>query len=122
MEEITSFSQLKQRKIYNVSELNSEVKDLIESEIGSSQILIEGEISNFKGNYASGHWYFSLKDDNSQISCVCFKWANNHIKFDPENGMDVICNAYLSVYEKGGTYQLNIKHIEPKGVGAQALQ
>lgn len=121
MEEITSFSDIVQRKIYKVSELNSEIKGIVEESIGSSHILIEGEVSNFRGNYASGHWYFSLKDKNSQVSAVCFKWANQHLKFVPENGMEVICNSIVGVYEKQGAYQLNVKHIEPKGVGAQAL-
>ena len=80
-----------------------------------------GEVSNFRGNYASGHWYFSLKDENSQISAVCFKWANQYFKFMPENGMEVICCGQIGVYEKQGIYQLNIRYIEPKGVGAQAL-
>jgi len=80
-----------------------------------------GEISNFKGNYASGHWYFSLKDKDTQISAVSFKWANQYIKFIPENGMEVICCGQISVYEKQGSYQINVRYIEPKGVGAQAL-
>ena len=80
-----------------------------------------GEISNFRGNYASGHWYFSLKDNETQISAVCFKWANQYIKFLPENGMEVILCGQISVYEKQGSYQVNVKTVEPKGVGAQAL-
>ena len=121
MEELPSFKDIPQKKVYGVSELNSQIKAIIEEGFESKHILVAGEISNFRGNYASGHWYFSLKDDQSQISAVSFKWANSHIKFEPENGMEVICNAQVSVYEKGGTYQLNVKHIEPKGVGAQAL-
>ena len=121
MEELPSFKDIPKKKVYDVSELNSQIKEIIEEGFESKHILVAGEISNFRGNYASGHWYFSLKDDRSQISAVSFKWANSHIKFEPENGMEVICNAQVSVYEKGGTYQLNVKHIEPKGVGAQAL-
>lgn len=121
MEDLPSFKDISQKKVYRVSELNSQIKSIIEEGFESKHILVAGEISNFRGNYASGHWYFSLKDDQSQISAVSFKWANSHIKFEPENGMEVICNAQVSVYEKGGTYQLNVKHIEPKGVGAQAL-
>ena len=121
MEELPSFKDIPKKKVYGVSELNSTIKLIIEEGFESKHILVAGEISNFRGNNASGHWYFSLKDDQSQISAVSFKWANSHIKFEPENGMEVICNAQVSVYEKGGTYQLNVKHIEPKGVGAQAL-
>ncbi len=121
MEDLPSFKDIPQKKVYAVSELNSEIKSIIDEGFESKHILVAGEISNFRGNYASGHWYFSLKDDQSQISAVSFKWANSHIKFEPENGMEVICNVQVSVYEKGGTYQLNVKHIEPKGVGAHAL-
>ncbi len=121
MKHLDSFSDIMQNKIYKVSELNSEVKSILDKTIGLSSLLIEGEVSNFRGNYASGHWYFSLKDNDSQISAVCFKWANQYFKFIPENGMEVICKANVSVYEKQGSYQLNVRHIEPKGVGAQAL-
>ena len=62
-----------------------------------------------------------MKDDKSQVSAVCFKWANQYIKFIPENGMEVVCCGQISVYEKQGVYQINVRYIEPKGVGAQAL-
>lgn len=116
-----SFRDIPQKKVFGVSELNAKINSVIKEGFDSKHILVAGEVASFKGNYASGHWYFSLKDEKSQISAVCFKWANNHIKFEPENGMEVICNAQVTVYEKGGVYQLNVKHIEPKGVGAHAL-
>ncbi len=109
------------RKIYSVSELNSSIKDAIELEFGRETIWVEGEVSGFKGNYASGHWYFSLKDEKSQISAACFRRDNQQIKFTPENGMDVICAARVGVYEKNGVYQLYVSAMEPKGVGADAL-
>ena len=109
------------RKIYSVSELNSSIKGAIELEFGGETIWVAGEISGFKGHYASGHWYFSLKDEQSQISAVCFRGDNQQIKFTPENGMDVICGARVGVYEKSGIYQLYVSAIEPKGVGADAL-
>ena len=109
------------RKIYRVSELNSSIKDAIELKFGGETIWVEGEISGFRGHYASGHWYFSLKDEQSQISAVCFRGSNQRIKFTPENGMDVICGARVSVYEKDGKYQLYVSAMEPKGVGADAL-
>ena len=109
------------RKIYSVSELNSSIKDAIELEFGGETIWVAGEISGFKGHYASGHWYFSLKDKQSQISAVCFRGSNQQIKFTPENGMDVICSARVGVYEKDGKYQLYVSAMEPKGVGADAL-
>ncbi len=109
------------RKIYSVSELNSSIKDAIELEFGGEIIWVAGEVSGFKGHYASGHWYFSLKDKQSQISAVCFRGNNQQIKFTPENGMDVICAARVGVYEKDGKYQLYVSAMEPKGVGADAL-
>ncbi len=109
------------RKIYSVSELNSSIKEAIELEFGGGTIWVAGEISDFKGHYASGHWYFSLKDKNSQISAACFRSSNQRIKFTPENGMDVICAARVGVYEKNGVYQLYVSDMEPKGVGADAL-
>jgi len=121
MEEHTSFKDLLSDRIYTVSEINARIKQTIEEDIGFEYIWIVGEISNFRGNYASGHWYFSLKDNETQISAVCFKWANQYIKFLPENGMEVILCGQISVYEKQGSYQVNVRHVEPKGVGAQAL-
>jgi exodeoxyribonuclease VII large subunit len=121
MEDSLSFQDILKTQIYTVSELNARIKETIEEEIGFEYVWVTGEISNFRGNYASGHWYFSLKDENSQISAVCFKWSNQQIKFIPENGMDVICCGQVGVYEKQGVYQLNVREMEPKGVGAQAL-
>jgi exodeoxyribonuclease VII large subunit len=121
MEDTPSFRELFGTQIYTVSELNARIKETIEEEIGFEYVWVTGEISNFKGNYTSGHWYFSLKDASSQISAVCFKWANQSIKFIPENGMEVICSGIVGVYEKQGVYQLNVRDMEPKGVGAQAL-
>ncbi|MGB3364275.1 MAG: exodeoxyribonuclease VII large subunit [Thermodesulfobacteriota bacterium] len=116
-----SLKDLLSERIYTVSEINSRIKQTIEEDIGFEYVWIVGEISNFRGNYASGHWYFSLKDNETQISAVCFKWANQYIKFLPENGMEVILCGQISVYEKQGSYQVNVRTVEPKGVGAQAL-
>ncbi|MEZ4547712.1 MAG: exodeoxyribonuclease VII large subunit [Thermodesulfobacteriota bacterium] len=102
-------------------ELTSRIKEVIEEEIGFEYVWVAGEVSNFRNNYTSGHWYFTLNDENSQISAVCFKWSNQRIKFLPENGMDVICAGQIGVYEKQGAYQINVRDIEPRGVGAQAL-
>ena len=120
MENFPSFRDLISGNIYKVSQLNSKIKSIIENELGKDYIWLEGEVSNFRGNYSSGHWYFTIKDGNSQVSAVCFKWANQHIKFVPEDGKEVVCCGQVNVYEKQGTYQLNIRYIEPKGKGAQA--
>lgn len=109
------------KKIYSVSQLNSAVKRAVDLQFGGISVLVAGEISGFKGHYASGHWYFSLKDGESQISAVCFKTANQRIRFDPENGTEVICGGRLGVYEQRGSYQLYVETMEPKGVGMEAL-
>ena len=121
MEDQPSFKELLKDRIYTVSEITARIKETIEQEIGFEYVWIVGEVSNFRGNYSSGHWYFSLKDSETQISAVCFKWANQYIKFVPEDSMEVICCGQISVYEKQGSYQINVRYIEPKGVGAQAL-
>lgn len=121
MEDTPSFKELLSERIYSVSGITDKLKDAIEEEFGYEYVWLSGEVSNFRGNYASGHWYFSLKDENAQISAVCFKWANQGIKFIPEDGMEVICAGQIGIYEKQGVYQINVKHMEPKGVGAQAL-
>lgn len=121
MDEYPSFINLITGEICTVSELTARIKEVIEEGVGYEYIWVVGEISNFRGNYTSGHWYFSLKDEDSQISAVCFRGMNQFIRFRPENGMEVICCGQVSVYEKQGVYQLNVRYIEPKGVGAQAL-
>jgi exodeoxyribonuclease VII large subunit len=121
MNDYPSFLSLIRGEIYTVSGLTARIKDVIEAEVGYDYIWVVGEISNFRGNYSSGHWYFSLKDEDSQISAVCFKWMNQYIRFRPENGMEVICCGQVGVYEKQGVYQINVRYIEPKGIGAQAL-
>jgi len=121
MDNFPSFRDLISGNIYKVSQLNAKIKGIIESGFGQEYIWLEGEVSNFRGNYSSGHWYFTIKDESSQVSAICFKWANQHIKFVPEDGKEVVCCGQVNVYEKQGTYQLNIRYIEPKGKGAQAL-
>ena len=121
MNDYPSFLSLIRGEIYSVFELTTRIKEIIEGEIGYDYVWVSGEISNFRDAYASGHWYFSLKDDYSQISAVCFKGSNQYIKFKPENGVEVICCGQIGVYEKQGIYQINIRYIEPKGIGAQAL-
>ncbi len=121
MNDYPSFLSLIRGEIYTVSGLTARIKDVIETEVGYDYIWVVGEISNFRGNYSSGHWYFSLKDEDSQISAVCFKWMNQYIRFRPENGMEVICCGQVGIYEKQGVYQINVRYIEPKGIGAQAL-
>ena len=104
-------------KIYSVSELNNKVKSLIESELDLRVVSVEGEITNFKRNAISGHCYFSLKDANSIIACVIWKGNAARLAFLPKEGDKVTCNGKVSVYVKGGSYQLIADEILPKGQG-----
>ena len=81
------------------------------------QLSIRGEISNFKLHY-SGHMYFTLKDEQSTIRAVMFKSSNYKLKFKPENGMKVIAQGRISVYERDGQYQLYVENMQPDGIGA----
>ena len=86
-----------------------------------SKVYICGEISNFKHYYNSGHMYFTLKDDKSQLKAVMFKNDNYRLKFTPENGMKVICFGQVGVYERDGVYQLYCRDMQPDGVGALTI-
>ncbi|MDO8489742.1 MAG: exodeoxyribonuclease VII large subunit, partial [Candidatus Omnitrophota bacterium] len=106
------------KHIYNVSEITQVIKGLFENSI--SEIWLEGEISNFKAA-TSGHFYFSLKDQNSLIMAAMFANANKGLKFKLEDGLKVICFGKVDVYGPRGQYQIIVERIEPKGVGAQQL-
>lgn len=102
-------------KVYSVSELNGYVKSLLEGTL--SEIWLKAEISNFKA-HTSGHFYFSLKDEKSQISAVMFKGVNSKLRFRPEDGMEVLVRGRISVYEPRGSYQVYCEMMEPVGAGA----
>ena len=102
----------------SVSELTSQIKNLLEGNF--QQIWVSGEISNFKHHY-SGHMYFTLKDDSAEIKVVMFKGFNQYLRFKPEDGMQVLANGRLSVYEQRGQYQLILKQLEPSGIGTLYL-
>jgi exodeoxyribonuclease VII large subunit len=104
-----------QRKIFTVSELNADIKSLLEQQFPF--IWIYGEISNFR-TPASGHFYFTLKDENSQINAVMFRGQQRHLKFEPADGMGVTGMGRISVYEPRGTYQVILEYLEPSGAGA----
>ena len=104
-----------ERKIYSVSQLNKRAKQLLETSF--SLIWLEGEISNLsKPN--SGHWYFTLKDEQAQIRCAMFKARNNRIAWPIKDGQKVIARAKVSLFEGRGEYQLIIEHLEEVGIGA----
>jgi exodeoxyribonuclease VII large subunit len=103
------------RKVYTISQLNAEVRLLLER--GLSVVWVEGELSNLS-QPASGHWYFSLKDRNAQIRCAMFRQRNIAVGFAPRAGQHVLARGRVSVYEARGDYQLIVEHLEEAGVGA----
>ncbi|MEO3864708.1 exodeoxyribonuclease VII large subunit [Rheinheimera fenheensis] len=100
--------------IYTVSRLNSEVRLTLELQFQT--LWLQGEVSNFVAA-ASGHWYFSLKDNAAQVKCAMFKMANRNSSFRPQNGQQVLIRARISVYEPRGEYQLLADFIESAGAG-----
>jgi exodeoxyribonuclease VII large subunit len=110
--------ELPLRCILSVSELTREIKNLLEFKF--SDIWVEGEISNFRIP-PSGHIYFTLKDEDSQIRVVLFRMQARALRFAPEDGLHVVCRGRVSLYEKRGEYQLILDRMEPKGVGALQL-
>lgn len=101
-----------------ISELTAQIKNLLEGNF--QQVWVSGEISNFKHHY-SGHMYFTLKDDSAEIKVVMFKGFNQYLRFKPEDGMQVLANGRLSVYEQRGQYQLILRQLEPSGIGTLYL-
>ena len=104
-------------RVVSVANLNMYVKSKLESDVLLRDIYIKGEISNFKGNYSSGHLYFSLKDENACVQAVMFSRNAATLSFRPADGMKVIVRARVSLYEKTGNYQLYCDEIHPSGVG-----
>ena len=102
------------QKVYTISELNANIKLLLEEQFPFVWII--GEISNFRIP-ASGHYYFTLKDEASQISAVMFRGQQRQLKFEPNDGMRITGMGRLSVYEPRGTYQIILEYMEPAGVG-----
>ena len=99
-----------------VSDLNRYIKDKFTNDENLSQILVKGEISNFKNHY-TGHMYFTLKDENSLIKCVCFKTYAEKLTFMPKDCMKVIVLGSVSVFERDGIYQIYVKIMEDDGQG-----
>lgn len=100
--------------IFTVSRLNQAVRLLLEREIG--QVWISGEISNFT-QPSSGHWYFTLKDDTTQVRCAMFRNSNRRVTFRPQHGQQVLVRANITLYEPRGDYQIIVESMQPDGEG-----
>ena len=103
------------QEIVSVSDINNLAKGLLEKDL--SNVWIQGEISSFTA-HGSGHWYFTIKDQKSSLSCVMFKFENQNVLFSPQVGDELILNGNISIYAPSGRYQFNVKHIEVFGEGA----
>ncbi|MFN0119951.1 MAG: exodeoxyribonuclease VII large subunit [Blastocatellia bacterium] len=105
-------------RVLTVTELTEQVRGTLEAEY--SRLQVQGEISNYK-RAASGHWYFTLKDEGAQVRAVFFRQWNRLMRFEPENGLEVRVRGGLSVYAERGDYQVMVESLEPVGVGALQL-
>lgn len=113
-------SALRERRdggAFSVSELNGYIKAMFEGNRTLASVTVRAEISNFVA-HRSGHFYFSLKDSESQIRAVMFRSAAINLKFQPENGMRLIVHGSVSVYPRDGSYQLYVNSMQPDGIGA----
>ena len=106
------------RRPYSVTELTSTIRLSIESALGV--VWVEGELSNCR-LWKTGHLYFTLKDDGAQIRGVVFRSALRYLRFEPEDGLQVIARGRVGVYPPKGEYQLVAEHLEPRGAGARQL-
>ena len=97
--------------VLSVKDVNRYIKTLLEYDDMLSGLRVEGEISNFK-RHSSGHLYFSLKDKYAKLNCVMFRGDTYSLSFDLEDGMNVVIDGYISVFEKNGAYQLYVKSIQ----------
>ncbi len=113
--ETVNHPTIKNPQVYSVSGLTRDIRAIMEAAFDS--VWVEGEISNFR-TVASGHSYFVLKDDKSQIRCVLFKGYRAGIKFQPEDGDHVLMFGRISVYDARGEYQIIAESLEPRGLGA----
>ncbi|MCX2793724.1 exodeoxyribonuclease VII large subunit [Microbulbifer thermotolerans] len=108
-------SAIAKRSVLSVSDLNREIKQLLEGTV--PLLWVSGEISNFAAP-SSGHWYFTLKDARAQVRCAMFRGRNRNVAFRPENGREVLVRARAGLYEGRGEFQLIVEHMEEAGFGA----
>lgn len=111
-----------ERSVLSVKQLNMYVKSLIEGDARLAFISIKGEISNFKNHFSSGHFYFTLKDNDAAIRCVMFRAYASAVKFRPEDGMEVILTGRVSIYERDGQYQFYAEEMHNAGQGDISVQ
>lgn len=106
--------------VITVSALNRYVKQLLESDAVLTDIALRGEITNFV-HHKSGHFYFSLRDEQCSVKAVMFRGNASQLAFEPQNGMRVIVQCRISLFERDGAFQVYAEHLVPDGVGAMQL-
>jgi len=108
--------------VMTVSELNMVIAEAIRKEPRIRSVTVRGEVSGFRHHMASGHWYFTLKDAESAVSCVMFRQNTFHAKMKPKDGDAVAVTGYVDVYPKNGSYQLYAMNLQPDGAGLLYLR
>ncbi len=108
----------RERQVYSVTELTRDIKRRLEGTFAN--LWVSGEVSNLK-QHTSGHYYFTLKDDRSQIPAVMFRGSTRFLRFRPKDGMAVLAWGHVTVYEPRGAYQIQVERMEPRGKGSLQL-
>ncbi|MBR6499939.1 MAG: exodeoxyribonuclease VII large subunit, partial [Firmicutes bacterium] len=103
-------------KPVSVSRLNAYIKRILQSDPILGNVSVIGEISNLK-YHSTGHVYFTLKDEDSKISCFLSSEQRRHLRYELDNGMEITATGYIYLYERGGSYSLNVNNIEISGLG-----
>lgn len=104
-----------------VSELNNHIENILSQDIFLRNFWVKGEISGFRLYRQSGHMYFTLKDEDAQVSCVMFKSRNRNLDFMPEDGQEVLMRGYVGLYREQGKYQIYVEEMQPYGLGGLFL-
>ncbi len=105
-------------QILTVSQVNGYLKQLLDEDVQLKSIFIRGEISNFTNHIKTGHYYFTLKDQKASIKGIMFRWNTQHLRFMPQNGMNVIIFGTVQLFERDGICQIYCADMQPDGVGA----
>lgn len=110
-----------EQRVLTVSQLNNYLKALVDSDAALRRLTVKGEISNFTNHQRSGHFYFSIKDASCSMRVVMFKTYASRVRFEPQNGMNVLVTGSVRLFERDGAVQLYCEDLQPDGIGALYL-